>query len=112
MKTQNENNPSPLDYREIHDFARHILHSSETLEVALYNLKSLVDNQRRWRSKHSEMVDSSAVTRSSWLQAEERLISMAANIHSFQIKTRSLTERLQNETNMVLTFCHHFYLSK
>ncbi|RAL03231.1 uncharacterized protein BO80DRAFT_470985 [Aspergillus ibericus CBS 121593] len=90
-------NPNDLDpgfFPNLHDIARHVFHSNETLEIAEHTLQSLVKEQCRCRELYS------SVSKGDWLHNERLLLFRAKQLHSLKTRSRSLAERLHNEINL------------
>ncbi|PKY01066.1 hypothetical protein P168DRAFT_58687 [Aspergillus campestris IBT 28561] len=101
-KARNLEKPTAPDFHNLHDIARHIFHSTETLQVAEATLTSLRDELSRWRDEHPDLV--SGLMRGSWMQTQQRVVFAAREINSARIRSQSLTDRLQNEINLVCFF--------
>ncbi|OOF93920.1 hypothetical protein ASPCADRAFT_398284 [Aspergillus carbonarius ITEM 5010] len=90
-------NPNDLDpgfFPHLHDIARHVFHSNETLEIAEHTLQSLVNEHGRFRELYS------SISKGEWLQNERQLLFRAKQLHSLKTRSRSLAERLHNEINL------------
>ncbi|RHZ47723.1 uncharacterized protein CDV56_104086 [Aspergillus thermomutatus] len=96
-KARNQPHPPALNFPNLHDIARHIFHSNETLEVAAHTLQSLIDEQTRFRAEHAELVNGN---RGAWLHAAQRAHFVAKQLHSLMTRSKSLSERLRNEINL------------
>ncbi|KAB8226603.1 hypothetical protein BDV33DRAFT_162472 [Aspergillus novoparasiticus] len=85
------------DFPNLHDIARHIFHSTEILEVAEHTINSVVTEQSRWRE---EFMDIASKARGAHLQTGQKLAFAAKEMHSLKIRSKSLTDRLDNEINL------------
>ncbi|PLB34928.1 uncharacterized protein BDW47DRAFT_111295 [Aspergillus candidus] len=97
-KARNVMKPAAPDFHNLHDIARHIFHSTETLQVAEATLTNLRDELSRWRDEHPDLVD--GLMRGSWMQTQQKVVFAAREITSARIRSQSLTDRLQNEINL------------
>ncbi|KAE8329649.1 hypothetical protein BDV39DRAFT_171693 [Aspergillus sergii] len=85
------------DFPNLHDIARHIFHSTEILEVAEHTINSVVAEQSRWREEFTEIASKA---RGAHLQTGQKLAFAAKEMHSLKIRSKSLTDRLDNEINL------------
>lgn len=93
---------TPDFFPHLHDIARHVFHSNETLEVAEHTMQCLVEEQARSYELYSN------INKGEWLQNKRNLLRRAKDFHSLKIRSRSLSERLHNEINLVcahISFC-------
>ncbi|GKZ59482.1 hypothetical protein AnigIFM49718_005364 [Aspergillus niger] len=88
------NSLTPDFFPHLHDIARHVFHSNETLEVAEHTMQCLVEEQARSYELYPN------VNKGEWLQTKRNLLRRAKNFHSLKIRSRSLSERLHNEINL------------
>ncbi|KAE8349437.1 hypothetical protein BDV28DRAFT_60942 [Aspergillus coremiiformis] len=85
------------DFPNLHDIARHIFHSTEILEVAEHNIKSVTADHTRWRHDFPEMASR---VHGAHLQTGQKLAFAAKEMYSLKIRSKSLTDRLHNEINL------------
>ncbi|PWY76134.1 hypothetical protein BO94DRAFT_538509 [Aspergillus sclerotioniger CBS 115572] len=90
----NPNDLHPEFFPHLHDIARHVFHSNETLDIAEHTLQSLVNEYVRSRELYS------SIPKGEWLQNERQLLFRAKQLHSLKTRSRSLAERLHNEINL------------
>ncbi|KAH8432730.1 uncharacterized protein LDX57_010358 [Aspergillus melleus] len=105
-KARDKPNPPPPNFPHLHDIGRHIFHSTETLEIAENTVKNIVAEQTRWRE---EFPDSRQKGRGVYLHTQQRLYSLAKQVHSLKTRSRSLTERLHNEINLAFNIVSQRY---
>ncbi|KAK1148192.1 hypothetical protein N8T08_010837 [Aspergillus melleus] len=106
QKARDKPNPPPPNFPHLHDIGRHIFHSTETLEIAENTVKNIVAEQTRWRE---EFPDSRQKGRGVYLHTQQRLYSLAKQMHSLKTRSRSLTERLHNEINLAFNIVSQRY---
>ncbi|RAK87269.1 hypothetical protein BO79DRAFT_229635 [Aspergillus costaricaensis CBS 115574] len=85
---------TPDFFPHLHDIARHVFHSNETLEVAEHTMQCLVEEQARSYELYPD------INKGEWLQNKRNLLRRAKDFHSLKIRSRSLSERLHNEINL------------
>lgn len=92
-----------LNFPNLHDTARHISHANEILEVAEHTVHRMIQEQVAWGT---ECATRSSNSRLSWVRNEQDLRFFAKEIHSLKTRSRSLSERMQNEINLVRNVQH------
>ncbi|KAI8691947.1 hypothetical protein NCS56_00188800 [Fusarium sp. Ph1] len=95
-KKEQRSKPDP-NYRSLHDLARHAIHVSETLDVCLKTVKSIVEQHKtleeeRWFGKQP--------TKGSFRQVRERLFWYEHTLESLKSRALSNKERLINEIQL------------
>lgn len=92
-----EENPKP-DYARLHEIARHIIHSSETLAMAIETMTSMSNEQK------VIFEEGSSVSEQSKRQSESTgriLRAQITHFKSLHLRSKALEERLRNEINLV-----------
>ncbi|KAI8719811.1 hypothetical protein NCS52_00763200 [Fusarium sp. LHS14.1] len=94
-KKEQRNKPDP-NYRSLHDLARHAIHVSETLDVSLKTVKSIVEQHKAledelWPEKPKK---------GSVRQVRERLFWYEHTLESLKSRALSNKERLINEIQL------------
>lgn len=102
LQARNNPNPPAPNFPNLHDIARHVSHANEILQVAEHTLDRLVQAQTYWRTEYYDG-NSRFVKRNRMvcLQNKQDLLFLAKEIHSLKTRSASLSERLQNEINLV-----------
>ncbi|KAL5336171.1 hypothetical protein BJX70DRAFT_400825 [Aspergillus crustosus] len=77
----------PPDFHALHDIARHIIHLGETIGSAEHTIQCMLDEQLHWRNEDPDAVAAIKLSHLKW-------------IHSLKMKSRSLSERHTNQTNL------------
>jgi hypothetical protein len=88
-----ENNPQP-DYVLMHEMARHAIHSSEMLAMAIETLTSIIQ-------EYEIFVADSSTTAVKYRQTEKDLRYISTLFKSLHLRSKALEERLKNEINLV-----------
>jgi hypothetical protein len=78
----------------LHEIARHLLHSNETLDVA-------VDTIKRLLGSYSRLFPPEKRDDPSLLSFHDRISALEKDVQGIKRRSESLTERLQNEINLV-----------
>jgi hypothetical protein len=78
------------DFPRLHDIARHIIHSNETLDVAVDTIDSI---------SHQNILFSEEICITS-KQLQQRLYLVLKKMNAIKRRSVSLSERLQNEINL------------
>jgi hypothetical protein len=78
----------------LHEIARHLLHSNETLDVAVDTIKRLLASYPRLFPP--EKREDPAL-----LNFHDRISALEKDVQGIKRRSESLTERLQNEINLV-----------
>ncbi|KAM6537975.1 hypothetical protein FALCPG4_003868 [Fusarium falciforme] len=94
-KKEQRSKPDP-NYRSLHDLARHAIHVSETLDVSLKTVKSIVEQHKTledelWPKKPKK---------GSFRQVRERLFWYEHTLESLKSRALSNKERLINEIQL------------
>ncbi|OBT42429.1 hypothetical protein VE00_05993 [Pseudogymnoascus sp. WSF 3629] len=89
-------NPQP-DYVTMHELARHAIHSSETLAVAIETIASLIQEHEIFFNENASLLVVS-ITQSK--QAMRALRSHIALLRCLYLRSKALEERLRNEINL------------
>jgi Mg2+ and Co2+ transporter CorA len=80
------------DYRHLHDLARHTIHVTETLDVALGTMNAIV-------AKH-EAFQPEVADKTSWETVHDRLLFYRQMLESLRCRSNSNSERLLNEIQL------------
>ncbi|EAW12870.1 uncharacterized protein ACLA_013010 [Aspergillus clavatus NRRL 1] len=96
-KARNFPHPPALNFPNLHDIARHIFHSNETLNVAAQILESLIAEQKSFQKEYPALVKGN---RGSWSQNGQRAKRVKRQLQSLAFRSQSLGERLHNEINL------------
>lgn len=101
-QARNQEKPPAPNFPNLHDIARHVSHANETLQVAEHTLDRLVQAQICWKTEYYDGNTGTAKrNRMVCLQNKQDLLFLAKEIHSLKTRSASLSERLQNEINLV-----------
>ncbi|KAL2802180.1 hypothetical protein BJX63DRAFT_438119 [Aspergillus granulosus] len=84
-------------FPNLHDYARHLLHSLETIEVAESTIETLFKEQEHWRQEQSKIFHKNEIL---WLKTRQRLLFESNRAHSLKVALASLCERYINEINL------------
>jgi hypothetical protein len=86
----------------LHDLARHISHSKEILDVALETVDSIMHQYALLDEHHP-----SPTSRTQWhsRDIERQLYFATKSLRATKLRCNSLSERLQNEINLVGFVC-------
>ncbi|KAF3006334.1 hypothetical protein E8E14_003497 [Neopestalotiopsis sp. 37M] len=83
--------PEP-EYRQLHDLARHAIHVSESLDVAVRTLESL-------NAQHHDL-QSTSLDKRAWTRVRQRLLFHKQLVDSLRYRSISNEKRLQNEIQL------------
>jgi hypothetical protein len=78
----------------LHEIARHLFHSNETLDVS-------VDTIRRLLASYSRLLPPEKREDPALLNFHDRISALEKDVQGIKRRSESLTERLQNEINLV-----------
>ncbi|WAO84619.1 Hypothetical protein NCS54_00183900 [Fusarium falciforme] len=95
-KKKQRSKPDP-DYRGLHDLARHAIHVSETLDVCLKTVKSIVEQHK---TLEEEQWFGERPKKGSFRQIRERLFWYEHTLESLKSRALSNKERLINEIQL------------
>lgn len=95
-KKKQRSKPDP-DYRGLHDLARHAIHVSETLDVCLKTVKSIVEQHK---TLEEEQWFGEQPKKGSFRQVRERLFWYEHTLESLKSRALSNKERLINEIQL------------
>lgn len=102
LQARNQKKPPAPNFPNLHDIARHVSHANEILQVAEHTLDRLVQAQISWKTEYYDGNTGPAKrNRMICLQNKQDLLFLAKEIHSLKTRSASLSERLQNEINLV-----------
>jgi hypothetical protein len=94
-------NPNP-DYARLHEIARHVTHSSETLEVAVGTVDSMLRQHKEFLEERPGKASETATVCISKRTAKI-LEFQSQMLQNFKLRSQSNGERLQNEITLVST---------
>lgn len=83
---------SKINYGDLHDFARHVIHSTETLGVALDVVGSMIEQQS---------LSTASPDRAQYQRTRQSLHFQLQMLKSLKARSESIQLRLQNEINFV-----------
>ncbi|RSL99837.1 hypothetical protein CEP52_009521 [Fusarium oligoseptatum] len=95
-KKKQRSKPEP-NYRSLHDLARHAIHVSETLDVSLKTVKSIVEQHK---TLEDELWPGEQPKKGSFRQVRERLHWYEHTLESLKSRALSNKERLINEIQL------------
>lgn len=87
--------PAP-DYRRLHDIARHAIHVSETLGIAVKTLSSIIDQHRAFRASTHLGRTSTQLS----MHIQQLLLFFEHMLDSLRFRSSSNKQRLQNEIQL------------
>lgn len=87
--------PDSIDFERLHEIARHIIHSNETLEVALSTLEGMQEAHQVF----SEEVFGKSSFSARHTQLE--ISGLRRTIRASFLRSKSLSDRIHNEINLV-----------
>src|SRR5436305_7557295 len=93
--------PQP-DYVAMHEIARHAIHSSETLEMAMETLSQMIQEHQAW---FNENVTENAKKTVSLKLTRKSLQFQSTILKCLHLRAKAIEERLRNEINLVLSTC-------
>jgi hypothetical protein len=79
----------------MHDIGRHVIHSSETLDVAIDTLNSMVTQHRVFVSERTPKETATFRRTEKYLEYQSKMF------RALKSRSQALSERLRNEINMV-----------
>lgn len=77
------------DFVHLHDMARHLIHSNESLDVAVETIQSIRDRCTQMKEGYFD----------------NRTYALQKELKAIKWRSESLRERLQNEINLVSNSC-------
>jgi hypothetical protein len=96
QQTRDISTPPKFDYPRLHDLARHIIHSSETLLIAIKAISSIILScEEAAQQNPSFFLVKESVNIKNCLRFQ---VSM---LHAVKSRSTALEERLRNEINLV-----------
>ncbi|KAM0425666.1 hypothetical protein ACHAPT_009198 [Fusarium lateritium] len=95
-KEAQRSKPNP-NYRSLHDLARHAIHVSETLDVSVKTVKSIIEQHK---TLEDEYWPEGRPKKGSFRQVRERLLWYEHTLQSLQSRALSNKERLINEIQL------------
>ncbi|KAF2135191.1 uncharacterized protein K452DRAFT_260998 [Aplosporella prunicola CBS 121167] len=90
--------PESIDFQRIHEIARHIIHSNETLEVALDTLNGIQQAYELFSKDSSSSTEQEMEFSFRYTQLE--LSRLRRTIKASFLRSRSLSDRIHNEINL------------
>jgi hypothetical protein len=93
-------NPQP-DYSAMHDLARHTIHSSETLAIAVETVTRVIQEHEIFFNENTLLPMMSIMLSK---QTRRTFRSQVALLKSLYLRSKALEERLRNEINLVGLF--------
>lgn len=99
MPSLPEGRPQP-DYRRLHDIARHAVHVTETLDVAIQNLQHILNNHTRHMSKTFPNLLGKRQDPDIWQDIHAELTSCLSYLDNLKLRSISNEKRLQNEIQL------------
>lgn len=82
----------------LHEIARHAIHVSETLDVAIENLSGMV---RQYAARHENRAPDLAIEKSTSTRTLQFFYFQLQTLRSLKARSDSNQARLQNEINLV-----------
>ncbi|KAK2848506.1 hypothetical protein FQN49_005661 [Arthroderma sp. PD_2] len=90
-----------FNFPQLHDLARHIIHSTETLEVAIQTVKRITDEHARLQGNFRNDGENVLPTGPPSFEWERHELSFLHDeLHALKMRSWSLNARLQNEINL------------
>lgn len=89
------------NFVHLHDIARHIVHSNETLDVAVDTIGSVQYHQRVFSAINSQTQENQ-----SQLHVQNKFYSLQKELKCIKRRSESLGERLQHEIKLVSVMGH------
>jgi len=84
----------------MHEIARHAIHSSETLEMAMETLSRMIQEHQTWFNENVAENASKAV---SLKPVRKSLQFQSTLLKCLHLRSKAVEERLRNEINLVLS---------
>ncbi|QSS55658.1 hypothetical protein I7I53_03601 [Histoplasma capsulatum var. duboisii H88] len=91
--------PMGPDFPKLHDIARHVIHSNETLDVAIETIDSILHEHELLISREGS-TGSHQIQKISAEDVTRRLYYHSREIRAIKARSASLYDRLQNEINL------------
>ena len=85
----------------MHEIARHVIHSSETLAVAIETMASMIQEHRVFFEENPSLL--SAAMKLASNETGRTFRSQSSIFKGLHLRSKALEERLQNEINLVIT---------
>jgi hypothetical protein len=92
-------NPQP-DFITMHEIARHAIHSSETLAMAIETVGSMIQEHEIFFDENSSLSQESTILSK---QTTRTLRSHITMLKCLNMRSKALEERLRNEINLVVS---------
>ena len=92
------NGQSDIDYPRLHDFARHTIHSTETLGVTLNTVDSIIRQHAELTGKHGQGepgIPKAFLQTRQYMQFQHRMLA------SLRARSIANEQRVRNEINLV-----------
>jgi hypothetical protein len=89
------------DFFRLHEIARHLVHSNETLGVAVETIHSISEEHKEFSAERER---TSKDDRLIHFQTQRSLSNLAQDLNNIKMRSASLQERLLNEINLVRLF--------
>ena len=86
----------------MHEIARHAIHSSETLEMAMETLSQMIQEHQTWFKENAAKNASKTVSPS---PIRKPLQYQSTILKCLHLRAKAIEERLRNEINLVLSAC-------
>jgi Mg2+ and Co2+ transporter CorA len=96
--------PQP-DYPRLHDFARHVIHVLETLDISVEAATSIV---KQHRNLTSNMTEATKATQAAYRSIHNRLVFYEGMLSGFRHRASSNKERLKNEMQLAFSMVAEF----
>ncbi|KAF4546674.1 Mg2+ transporter protein CorA-like/Zinc transport protein [Lasiodiplodia theobromae] len=90
--------PDSIDFERLHEIARHIIHSNETLEVAFSTLEGMQEAHQAFSEEVFGKSKSSKVFSARHTQLE--ISGLKRTIRASFLRSKSLSDRIHNEINL------------
>ncbi|EEH10403.1 conserved hypothetical protein [Histoplasma capsulatum G186AR] len=97
--------PMGPDFPKLHDIARHVIHSNETLDVAIETIDSILHEHELLISREGS-TGSHKIQKISAEDVTRRLYYHSREIRAIKARSASLYDRLQNEINLGFNSSH------
>ena len=92
------NGQSDIDYPRLHNFARHTIHSTETLGVTLNTVDNIIKQHAELTGKHCREEPESP---KAFLQTRQHMQFQRQMLASLRARSIANEQRVQNEINLV-----------
>jgi hypothetical protein len=99
LRNRTANQPEP-DYVTMHEIARHAIHSSETLEMAMETLSQMIQEHQAWFNDNPAENASKTVSLEPIRKPLQYQKTILKCLHG---RAKAIEERLRNEINLVLS---------